>query len=97
MIKADSSGLEFLSLKNFSWGGLKFFPLVPILEKTNSRRQITVERDGRNEVSRNRTVRAFLRPVFAQLDQPARRRGGFCAFRERISVAGDPFLPTTEN
>ena len=36
--------------------GLKFFPLVPILEETYFERQITVERCNRNQLSENETV-----------------------------------------
>jgi hypothetical protein len=43
-------------VKDFFARGLKFLPLLPILTKTGSLRQITVWRDFGNALSGNRTV-----------------------------------------
>jgi hypothetical protein len=47
---------EIYAANKYLVAGLKFFLLVPILEKTNLRRQITVESAAGNVLSRNRTV-----------------------------------------
>src|ERR1039458_6319981 len=72
---------------------------MPILEKTNSRRQITVERDQRNEVSRNRTVWAFLRLIFAQLDHPPEDAAVFASSWSGYPLPGIRFCrrPKTDN
>jgi len=49
-----------LEAEKYFMSGLKFFSLVPILGETNYERQITIERDNRNELSENETVVGFL-------------------------------------
>jgi hypothetical protein len=53
--RAGDHGLHlragFIEAENFFIPSLKLFPYVPILEKTNAARQITAERDERNQLS----------------------------------------------
>jgi hypothetical protein len=53
---AGTSMLKFTGPQKNFIAGLKFFLLVPILEKTHFLRQITVESATGNALSKNKTI-----------------------------------------